>query len=372
MIVVFGATGFTGRLVVSHLVDRGLPVRIAARDEQKLQALSDRHGGLDLAVADVERPESLDAACDGAEILVTTVGPYTWWGHVAAEAAVRNKLHYIDITGEPAFVRRVFEEWGPQAQQAGVTMLTAFGYDYVPGNLAGALALEQAGDAATRVDVGYFMQGGGGAGRTLKNFSQGTLSSLRASSSATQFRFHDGRIESERAAKRVLEFDFRGKHRTAISIGSTEHLSLPRLYPQLRDVNVGLGWFAKASRAVSAMSAVSEAAGKVPGVSKLFDLAARPLGTGSSSKAPAGPDEATQDAAETLVTAVAFDDAGSRLAEVVVRGPNAYPLTGGTVSWACQQILDGKVEGAGALGPVEAFGLDALRDGCAAIGLREE
>jgi hypothetical protein len=47
-------------------------------------------------------------------------------------------------------------------------------------------------------------------------------------------------------------------------------------------------------------------------------------------------------------------------------------MTGGTVSWACQKILAGEIEGAGALGPVEAFGLEALREGCAEIGLREE
>lgn len=374
MILVFGATGFTGRMVVSNLVDLGLPVRIAARSEEKLRALAERHGGLEYAVADVEDPASLDAACEGVKVLVTTVGPYTWWGHVAAEAAIRNKVAYIDITGEPAFVRRVFDEWGPPAAAAGTALLTAFGYDYVPGNLAGALALDRAGDHATRVDIGYFLTGG--SGRNLKNFSQGTLSSLRASSSATQFRFHNGQIEEERAAKHVFEFDMRGKHRTAISIGSTEALALPRTYPQLRDVNVGLGWFAKASRAVSVISAVGEAANKIPPVKKLMDLTTRPIKIGgghggTSGKAPAGPDEASQQDAETMVFAVARDSAGAALADVIVRGPNPYPLTGATVAWACQQILDGKVAGTGALGPVEAFGLDALREGCAGLGLRE-
>jgi short subunit dehydrogenase-like uncharacterized protein len=290
MIVVFGATGFTGRYVVERLAARGLPVRAAARNEQKVKQVAARHEGVEWAVADVEDPSSLDAACDGAKILVTTVGPYTWWGHVATEAAIRNKLAYIDITGEPAFVRRVFDEWGPQAAKAGVPMLTAFGYDYVPGNLAAGLALDRAGEDAVRVDVGYFFTGG--TSRTHKNFSAGTLTSLRASSSAKQYRWHNGRIEEERAAKRVLEFDIRGKHRTAISIGSTEHLALPHTYPQLRDVNVGLGWFAKASRAVSLFSAVSDVAGKVPGVNQLLDAGSR-IGSSKSGKGhkAAGPSD---------------------------------------------------------------------------------
>lgn len=370
MIVVFGATGFTGRYVVERLVERGLPVRAAARNEQKVKEIASRHDGVEWAVADVEDPASLDAACNGAKILVSTVGPYSWWGHVATEAAIRNKLAYIDITGEPAFVRRVFEEWGPQAAKAGVPMLTAFGYDYVPGNLAAGLALDRAGDKAVRVDVGYFFTGG--SGRDLKRFSAGTLTSLRASSSAKQYRWHNGRIEDERAAKRVLEFDMRGKHRTAISIGATEHLALPHTYPQLREVNVGLGWFAKASRLVSIFSGISDTAGKIPGVSRLLDASSK-IGSSGSGKGhqAAGPSEEAQDSAETLVYAVAYDAAGKQLEDVLVRGPNAYPLTGGTVSWACQKILAGEINGNGALGPVEAFGLDALRDGCAEIGLRE-
>ena len=53
----------------------------------------------------------------------------------------------------------MFERYGPVAEQAGIGMLTAFGYDWVPGNLAGGLALERAGELATRVDVGYFITG---------------------------------------------------------------------------------------------------------------------------------------------------------------------------------------------------------------------
>jgi hypothetical protein len=63
----------------------------------------------------------------------------------------------------------VFEEFGPRAERTGAVLLTAFGYDYVPGNLAGALALQEAGSAAARVRVGYFVRGtsAGGQARAL-------------------------------------------------------------------------------------------------------------------------------------------------------------------------------------------------------------
>src|SRR5204862_3785109 len=91
--------------------------------------------------------------------LVTTVGPFKRWGHAAAEASIKGGAHYLGSTGEPPFIREVFERYGPAAEQAGIGMLTAFGYDWVPGNLAGALALHRSAGEAVRVDVGYFFTG---------------------------------------------------------------------------------------------------------------------------------------------------------------------------------------------------------------------
>ena len=116
MILVFGATGFTGRMVVESLVADGSTVRIAGRSEERLQKLSDQHGGLDWCVADVKSPETVAAAAEGCSVLVTTVGPYTWWGHVAADAALDAGIPYIDITGEPGWLRKVFDEYGPKAR----------------------------------------------------------------------------------------------------------------------------------------------------------------------------------------------------------------------------------------------------------------
>ena len=95
-------------------------------------------------------------------MLVSTVGPFAKWGEPAVRAAIAAGGTYIDTTGEPAFIRRVFEEFGaPAARGPARALLTAMGYDFVPGALAGALALEEAGEAAVRVDVGYYALGGG-------------------------------------------------------------------------------------------------------------------------------------------------------------------------------------------------------------------
>src|SRR3712207_6532239 len=113
---------------------------------------------------------------------------------------------------EPPFIRRVFEDFGPRARSP---LVTAFGYDYVPGNLAAAVALERAGDAAARVDVGYFATGKSG-------FSAGTFASL-TSVKPVGFAFRDGALVEERAARSMRSFDVDGQSRDAVSIGSSEH-----------------------------------------------------------------------------------------------------------------------------------------------------
>ena len=158
-IVVFGATGYTGDLTARALVDRGARPVLAARTEARVRALAEELGDLEWAVADVERPDSVRALVERGDVLVSTVGPFERWGEPAVQAAIATGAHYLDSTGEGSFIRAVFERFGPGAQAAGCGLVTAFGYDWVPGNLAGALALRDAGEDATRLEVGYFSPG---------------------------------------------------------------------------------------------------------------------------------------------------------------------------------------------------------------------
>src|SRR3954465_8721598 len=159
-IVLFGATGYTGRLTAEALVARGARPVLAARSATKLRDLAAELGGdLETATADVARPEPGAALVGRGDVLISTVGPFARLGDPAVQAAIGAGAHYLDSTGEGAFIRSVFERHGPAAQAAGCGLVTAFGYDWVPGNLAGALALTEAGEQATRVEIGYFTTG---------------------------------------------------------------------------------------------------------------------------------------------------------------------------------------------------------------------
>src|SRR5918998_1510863 len=147
-IVVFGATGYTGRLTAERLVQDGARPVLAGRSPDRVGELAASLGGLETRVADVAQPETVAALVQRGDVLLTTVGPFKRWGEPALRAAVGAGAVYLDSTGEPSFIRRVFDEFGPLAQQSGATLMPAMGYDFVPGTLAAALALEQAGPAA--------------------------------------------------------------------------------------------------------------------------------------------------------------------------------------------------------------------------------
>ena len=210
-IVIFGATGYTGRLVAERLVARGERPVLAGRDERRLAELSERLGGLETVKADAMRRNSVFSAVGAGDVLISTVGPFAKWGDAAVRAAIAaSGAVYLDSTGEPVFIRRVFEELDGPAERAGVTLMPAMGFDFVPGALAGALALRDAGPGATRVDVGYFSLGMGADGA-----SAGTRESLVGATLNDNHAFRDGTVRTVRPAERVRTFDVKGKARSA-------------------------------------------------------------------------------------------------------------------------------------------------------------
>lgn len=354
-IVLFGATGYTGRLTAEALARRGAaPLVLAGRNPQALERLAGELGAdAQTAVADVSRPDSVRALVERGDVLVSTVGPFVRWGEPAVQAAISAGAHYLDSTGEAEFVRAVFERHGRGAEAAGCGLVTAFGYDWVPGNLAGALALREAGDAAARVDLAYFFTGDSG-------MSGGTRASAVGTLAGDGFALRDGRIVTERFAARRRTFDLRGRPRAAVTVGSSEHFALPRLAPGLREVNTYLGWFGPASRGVQAVSLAAAGLRRVPGGRSAIEAVTSRVVRGSTG----GPDAAERARGGSHFQAIAYDAAGGELAHVVLDGPEGYELTGDLLAWGAVRAAAGALRGTGALGPVDAFGLDELERGC--------
>ena len=362
-IVLFGATGYTGRLVAAALVARGADPLLAARHRKRTEALAAELAGSDrpapeVAEADAHQPETVRALVRRGDVLVSTVGPFARWGSAAVEAAVAAGAHYLDSTGEPGFIRDVFHRWGPRAADAGAGLVPAFGYDWVPGNLAGALALRAGGPGVTRLDIGYFVTGSAGPGA----LSGGTLASAVGVLGAPGYAWRGGRLVDEMPARHHRTYRVHGSPRAGLSVAGSEHLALPRLAPMLRDVQVHLGWFGPAARPVQVLSQLT----RLPMVPRLVESVGSRLLRGSTG----GPDEAARRRSGAHVQAVAYGPDDRELARVTLDGPNPYTLTGDLLAWGAVRARDGGLTGVGALGPVEAFGLDELTAGAAEAGLR--
>jgi saccharopine dehydrogenase-like protein len=127
-VTVFGAYGHTGLFVVSELRRRGWTPVLCGRDATKLDAVSDAHPGLEVRVASVDNPASLDKAISGAVAVINCAGPFIDTAAPIIEAAVRSHAHYLDVAAEQDAVLDIFERFADAAQDAGVVIIPAMAF----------------------------------------------------------------------------------------------------------------------------------------------------------------------------------------------------------------------------------------------------
>ncbi len=355
-ILVLGATGYTGDLTARSLVDQGARPVLVGRNPPRVEALAAELGGLDTAIADVGDPATLRAVLRRGDVLISTVGPFLRFGRPAVEAAAEVGAHYFDSTGEGPFIREVFERWGPVAARNDAALVTAFGYDYGPGPYAAALALDEAGDQAEAVDVAYFAPGFVPSGGSQATAVRAVLEE--------GYTFLDGRIQPERPGRHVARFDVDGRSLMGASVPAAEHFGLPQAYPQLREVNVLLGFPQSAARALAIGSRLLGPIARVGPLKRGMTAASDRLMKGSTG----GPDATERARATTVVVAVARS-AHRELATVSLTGPNPYEVTADLLAWGAITAASGGLRDVGALGPLRAFGIDALGEACSRAGL---
>jgi short subunit dehydrogenase-like uncharacterized protein len=183
-IIVYGATGYTGRLVAEYLKTKtGLKWAMAGRSAGKLAEVRDLVGAAadtPLIVADAADPASLDAMVKRTKVVLTTVGPYQLYGNELVEACVANGTDYTDLCGEPAWMRQKIDQHNEAAKASGARIVFSAGFDSIPFDL-GVLMLqkhcvETFGAPAPRVK---------GRVRAMKGtFSGGTAASMKATMAA--------------------------------------------------------------------------------------------------------------------------------------------------------------------------------------------
>ena len=150
-VVVFGATGFVGRLVAGHLAaaaPAGVRVGLAGRSADRLAAVRDGLGPQaahwPLLVADTGDRASLEQMAAATRVVASTVGPYERHGEPVVAACAAAGTHYADLTGEVLFVRRSIARFHDLAVSTGARIVHSCGFDSVPSDLGVLLAHEQA------------------------------------------------------------------------------------------------------------------------------------------------------------------------------------------------------------------------------------
>ena len=178
-LILFGATGFTGRLTAHYLAGaapKGLRWAISGRNAAKLGAVAEQiaaaHDGLQVprVVADSADPASLEALAGRTGVVATTVGPYLKYGLPLVEACAAAGVDYCDLTGEVPFIRQSIDACGDAASASGARIVHCCGYDSIPSDLGVWMVQQEMirrGGPATSVVTYVGPSRGGASGGTI-------------------------------------------------------------------------------------------------------------------------------------------------------------------------------------------------------------
>lgn len=346
--MLFGATGYTGRLTAEALADSGASFAIAGRNRSKLQALAQQLGHPETHVVEGGDIGALVDALGGCKVLVTTVGPFVRLGETAVRAALEAGVHYIDSTGEGPFIDRLRTEFNPAALEAGSVLAPAMGFDEVPGDVICAFAA----DGMERPDVTVTYAVG-------RSGSAGTIRSAIGIVGSSGIWIENGRERTIRAGEESRWAPFPPPlgpcHTSAFPF------ALCRLAPLHLDPN-SFRTFIKTSplegRAMH-LGAPLLKAFDLPPLGRLLDLAKERL--------PEGPDAEQRAEQRWTLLAEARSEAGRR--NVVMSGNDVYGLTARTLTAAALVMSGEGYRGAGLMSPVQAVGLEVLREVLAEHGV---
>ncbi len=144
--VIYGASGFSGRLIAEYLREYGVPFTALGRDRRKLQEVMCHVPGIETADYEIAETcgsvEELAKVFSGAKVVCNTVGPFMYHGARVLEACLKAGCHYIDITGEQSWIREIAEHWGPKFAARGLLVAPATAFMSASSDAACRMVLE--------------------------------------------------------------------------------------------------------------------------------------------------------------------------------------------------------------------------------------
>jgi short subunit dehydrogenase-like uncharacterized protein len=347
-IAVYGATGYTGRLVAAELDAAGADYVLAGRNRQKLDALSDSLAGRPpVRAVPLDDPSGLRDLFSGCAAVIACAGPFHLHGEPVLQAAVETRTHYLDTTGEQTYIRLAIEEYGPRAAEAEVAVIPAMGFDYVPGDMIASLTAGDL-DPVDSVRLAY---------RAKMQPTHGTMLSALEMIKGGDVEWRDGGL---RPAPQNVS---RGSYDFGAPLGEVrmtrypagEHVTVPR-HVRTRNVETLLSADSFAPDAAAPVLPLIVRPGAI-----LMRTPVRVLVAKLIERLPEGASPEAR--AESTFTIGCEVTAGTEIRRGTIEGRDVYGLTAALIAKGAQIAAAGGISETGGLAPSQAFEPETFLEG---------
>ena len=335
-LLVYGANGYTGRLIVRQAMARGLRPILSGRNADEVHALAREHG-LEARPCSLDSPGVIDGVLSGCSVVVHCAGPFSRTSRAMADACIRAGSHYLDITGEiPVF--EALAARSQEAARAGVMLLPGVGFDVVPSD---CLAAHLRGRLPSATSLALAFWGGTG-------LSRGTATTMIENIGRGGAVRRDGRITPVPSAWRTRDVDYGDRVRRSVTIPWGD-VSTAWHSTGIPNIEVYVAASRSAIRGLRLAGFFAPLLATVPAQA----LLKRRVRAG-----PPGPGDEQRRHASARLWGEVRDGAGNR-AVSRLRTPDGYTLTALTAVAAAERVLAGGAR-PGFQTPSRAFGADFI------------
>jgi short subunit dehydrogenase-like uncharacterized protein len=334
--LIYGATGYTGRIITRLAIEYGIRPVLAGRDREAVSQLA-REYGFDHRVFSLDSPTAIDAALNGISVVLHCAGPFIHTSRPMVDACIRNHVHYADITGEIEVIEAVRSR-DAEARAAGVMLLPGSGFDVVPSDCLAA-HLKQQLPTATHLKLA--IKGSGG-------LSRGTATTMVEHMERGGMIRRAGELTAVPAGWRTRDVDYGDGAERAISIPWGD---IATAFYSTGIPNIVV--YAAAPRMQRAAMKLSRFARPLLSTQWAKNVLKRRIRSGRP-----GPSESQLTHGMSAVWG-RVSDASGRIVEARVRGPNGYWLTAHAALLITKRMLSGQVS-PGFNTPSLAYGPDLI------------
>lgn len=341
-ILVYGAYGYTGRLIVDECLAKGITPVIAGRNAEKTKTYAESKG-IEYSVFDVDEKEKMEEWLKQGDVVIHCGGPFIHTAKQMIEACLATNTHYLDITGEYQ-VFDLAQEYSEEAKKKSLMLMPGAGFDVVPSDCLAAHLHEQLPDA-THLELAFISKGG--------RLSRGTTKTMIENLGDPQVLRRDGKYAYQLMGKSSKTIDFGGFENLALGI-SWGDVSTGFFSTQIPNIEVFSGTTKEQLAKVKKMNRIS------------FLLKSRIVKNflkGQLDKKPDGPSDEKRDAAGMFLWGEVTN--GSKKVEARLRTPNGYTLTAKTSVLIGEKVLGGDFK-SGYQTPSTGYGKNLILevDGC--------